>query len=388
MPPQVGQPTDLSSPPNYAAPAPTFTLVFSPGWREVLLNSENSVERIILPDTGREAFFVGMEPQQLERVEETEVGIEFKYETKYEPDVKQDEEVDTYLKNVLLNFESDKLRIAIDDMNCVEVEKQQQFHSCNICNKIFLKKKVLYVHKLRVHCDPVPCTICGKYLKNKKKVSEHKKIVHDGIRQVCKNCGKGLTSIANLKHHERICGKMRRFKGTIPCQICSKTFSTEHNLLSHQSKNHDVVSNIDIFESPIKLEKKIAREIDCVICWKTFKKEQYLNKHLKVKHNTDIKENKEREQCMPFIHTCFICQQQFSTTKSIINHKEDIHTGQKPFQCLICKSRYETNSLLKGHSKRVHIKRKHSCTFCGNMFKLNNNLQNHIAKVHRTPSTS
>ena len=297
---------------------------------------------------------------------------EIKHETDYEQIVKQ--EVEEYLNNVIGNIEKDEMCISNKVLGNVDVEEKESFKTqptkfiCNICSKICKEKKILYLHKIRVHSNPVPCTICGKSLKNKKHMNEHKKVVHDGIRHWCNNCGKGLTAARKLKNHKKICGNLKRFKGTIPCQICNKTFSTGLTLLNHQSKKHIVSSNIDILQITKQWGGKIDKDLDCVICWKTFQNEKYLEKHMNLQHKNETR------------------KKQVDTAKSFINYKEDIHTGQKIFQCTICKTSYETNSLLQRHYKRVHIERKYSCTLCRDMFKLNNSLQNHIAKIHKNAS--
>ena len=321
---------------------------------------------------------------------------------------KKEEEADEYISSILVNFKSENNCITNEaDILKGESSRQKErmqinileLFSCNICSTTYRNKRLLYFHNMRVHCEPVTCSLCGKIFRNKKQVSDHKKIVHDGLRHRCIKCGKGLRKLDNLKYHEKLCGNMRRSRGSIPCQVCGKTFSTEYNLHTHQGRQHIVSSSYNIYEDLIPTDKKAEEEIDCMICWKTFKKMKYLSAHLSKVHNIgDLEAMKitKQENALPeindqlileiskhtFGHICSICQNLFKTTKSLRKHKGETHAGQKPFQCSLCKSNFEKHSFLLKHSKNVHIKRNYSCPFCSHKFKINSNLQSHIKNIH------
>ena len=119
----------------------------------------------------------------------------------------------------------------------IKLELEQSF-GCNVCPSTFKKKKLLYLHKLRSHRDPVVCDICDKLYKSSKHLKHHKEFTHAAPNLRCTLCDKLFSRPWNLRGHLLMCGRMPRNKGNVPCQVCGKKFAHEKSLKGHLQKFH------------------------------------------------------------------------------------------------------------------------------------------------------
>ena len=295
---------------------------------------------------------------------------------------------------------SEKIEIWV---NACE-EKVVKVHNCNKCTEQFQTRKKLSNHTFRSHSEPVSCTECQKWVKNKKQLSSHVKTVHVAINYFCNKCGKGLKSLRKFKSHENMCGKFRRNKGNIPCTVCHKCYSSQHNLIAHVRKAHNEASSQSTFilDQPVR-KKKSNQDIDCLICQKTFRKRIYLNHHMKKKHEAEhieddifvIKKIQNTKgilermtvnlspDSVPWL-LCSKCPHRFKTHKSLFKHKAEDHKGLKPFTCSFCPASFETNSHMKSHKASVHIQKRFDCELCNKKFKLKKHLVAHVRR-HSNP---
>ena len=293
-----------------------------------------------------------------------------------------------------------------EEQEADQVGKKEENYPCPICPSTFRTKKYLYYHKIRVHCEPQTCNICDHVLKSKKLLQVHKSTVHEAPKHICSICGKHLKSAQKARHHEKLCGSMRRNKGYIPCGYCEKTYSTESNLRKHVKRSHTLITSLGTYvvhQPPIE---KPSQEIDCMLCKKTFRKRVYLNRHMKTVHEA-TKEDEEtffvkktkrghvildrmkistNNDALPWWR-CSKCAFTCKNMKKLVKHKEEEHTGQKPFDCPHCNSSFEREHLLRQHSVRVHVQKRFECEFCDKKFKLNQALQSHRQRhINPTPA--
>ena len=145
---------------------------------------------------------------------------------------------DTISEKEFLKTENDEKETL--KLEClIKLELEQTFE-CDICQSKFRKKKLLYVHKLRTHADPVLCDICDKFYKSSKHLKHHKEFTHAAPKLRCTLCDKLFSRPWNLRDHLLMCGNMPRNKGDVPCQACGKKFAHEKSLKGHLQKFHSL----------------------------------------------------------------------------------------------------------------------------------------------------
>ncbi|XP_058507923.1 zinc finger protein 287-like [Solea solea] len=78
---------------------------------------------------------------------------------------------------------------------------------------------------------------------------------------------------------------------------------------------------------------------------------------------------------------CRFCRKRFKKDSALIQHVDEVHTGEKPFKCPQCDKEFNRRDHLSVHS-RVHTGEKpHKCPFCGKLFAQTSNLNVHL-RVH------
>jgi transcription elongation factor Elf1 len=60
------------------------------------------------------------------------------------------------------------------------------------------------IHSEETQKGMFPCNVCGKKLKNKETLCKHKKI-HDNLKIPCDICSKEFSTMANLESSHHIC---------------------------------------------------------------------------------------------------------------------------------------------------------------------------------------
>lgn len=162
---------------------------------------------------------------------------------------------------------------------------QTDFHhgnacACDLCGKMFSKYSSMKEHILKVHLKlkPFLCHTCGTSHQTSSRLRVHMETAHLKIRKhVCHLCDKKYFQLYTLNAHIRSvhtkekpfkcefkdCGKFfcrsaslythqQMHKAKFKCEICAKTFSFKHNLLTH-SKNIHGKNIIDLEKCKIEL---------------------------------------------------------------------------------------------------------------------------------------
>lgn len=104
------------------------------------------------------------------------------------------------------------------------------------CGKIYRSKNGLKIHQ-RKHSLKFPfrCQYCAKGFSLRRKLEEHL-TRHTGLPvAVCKICGFKAMSYYGLQGHMN-----RHIEKTFKCEICNKTYYTQH-ILNRHFKMHEVV---------------------------------------------------------------------------------------------------------------------------------------------------
>lgn len=160
-----------------------------------------------------------------------------------------------------------------------------------------------------------------------------------------------ITDQKTLLENITIVPQKKKAEKLFQCEICSKSFSQNSNLITH-----------------IKHVHKGIREYVCEICSKEFKTNGSLAQHYLTHQSTRDVE-------------CPVCSKMFRD-KIALNRHSLIHSGQKNQVCELCKRTfYRTNDLTR-HIRTFHMKVKNfKCTYCDKAFSNTGNLQAHV-RIH------
>lgn len=221
---------------------------------------------------------------------------------------------------------------------------------CDVCHKIFKKKRYLRVH-IRAHSCSRVCEICGALLASEFSLDLHLRR-HSGDYSIfCEICKKGFYHEATLKLHMTSHTKEKK----IACGICQKAFANRVYLRSHMkthvdSKNRKKYAcNLCKFETFYGSCYKEHREthtgegkVSCDVCDKLIRR-QYMKTHMKI-HRGDKNE------------ICEFCGKAFLSRKYLTKHRRT-HTGEKPYICFVCDCHFTQRSSLTKHLK-IHDSRE------------------------------
>ena len=118
------------------------------------------------------------------------------------------------------------------------------------------------------------------------------------------------------------------------------------------------------------------RQFICNECNKRFIQKSHLIQHKQRIHSND----------RPFVCPVSECGKRFKTKDVLISHKA-IHSSEKPFKCDVkdCDKSFRRNSHLISHKKRIHYRLKsHKCFHnnCDKSFVSSSELKQHIRSKH------
>ena len=145
--------------------------------------------------------------------------------------------------------ENQPIEIKYEDLkNESKTENKELQNVCNVmefqcdqCGSKFGKTKLLSMHRLRTHGDPVQCNVFQKVLKSFKGLNDHKRLVHEPPNLRCALCNKLFSRSWTLKKHIQICGKITMGQGDTPCDVCGYKFVHEASLKEHIRRYHTTV---------------------------------------------------------------------------------------------------------------------------------------------------
>lgn len=118
--------------------------------------------------------------------------------------------------------------------------------TCNICNKQFNAKQLLYRHNKNAHYkksprSPVYCEICGKVYKDSSILKKHK-LIHSSDRPFkCDVCGASFKQNVTLSLHSRVHSSV----GKYCCKGCGTTFKWKQTFDKHTRKCKPIAGRSD-----------------------------------------------------------------------------------------------------------------------------------------------
>ena len=118
----------------------------------------------------------------------------------------------------------------------IDMNKQQDDHTCNACDKTFRKSQDLDKHMDAKHSEK-QCTYCDKVCENDSElVKHHVECIDTGIKCVaCKKCGKEFTNFA-MRRHKDTCKEVQEYD----CPECGMIFKNSLLMKKHYDKEHKI----------------------------------------------------------------------------------------------------------------------------------------------------
>ncbi|XP_076389699.1 uncharacterized protein LOC143264795 [Megachile rotundata] len=216
---------------------------------------------------------------------------------------------------------------------------------CNVCHKVFKKKKYLNVHKT-LHGAPHICHVCGAKLTSEYYLKIHIRRHNKEFTEFCEVCNKGFYLKATLKTHMSVHSDDK----PCTCEICHKSFGNRVYLRSHmkihsqpesRKKYRCEICGFETFYSYCYKEHLWTHtgesQVACEVCGKLIRR-QYMKIHIRI-HTGEKPE------------ICEFCGKAFSSRKYLIKHRRT-HTGERPYKCKICEKRFTQRGTLSAHLRR------------------------------------
>lgn len=194
-----------------------------------------------------------------------------------------------------------------------------------------------------------------------------------------------------------------------PCEMCSKVFSTELELLTHleQHENGDIASEtepvktVEVDSTPRATVGVTAAK--CTLCNspRLFLSQDALYDHVQCKHSEVEDPHKEAREMWAIraeAHICPICDKHFGLATALMEHMLGKHRTnckvgessekRKPqgkFLCLDCGELQMNAALLHDHLKKNHDRqfRPFPCPVCPRMFTDITGIETHVSLMHK-----
>ncbi|XP_033746013.1 uncharacterized protein LOC117331418 [Pecten maximus] len=276
------------------------------------------------------------------------------------------------------------------------VKKKEKNFSCEICDKTFLLKRGLVLHR-KVHEKT--------YIKRQKKAPNNKQL----LLQKCQLCGDEFQSQNVLKKHTN------SFHVGHSCDICGQSIPGKlmlnfHKLAhEHESRSGEFICDlcgeiyktVVSFHTHLKIHEDKERPFRCDICGRGYVGFRMLKRHLRESLHTDqATQNKSnlfdyhtnsqgKNQKRKKLFKCRTCGRGFLNQCNLDKHCETHFSASlilpcsdtSDLSCDKCDMTFKTKSTLKNHIDNEHVT-KH-CTVCGEEFpkgKMKNHMTTHLEK--------
>ena len=219
------------------------------------------------------------------------------------------------------------------------------------------------------------CINCNKGFITKNELEVHKKTVHTNDEQNnCKNCARSFTTKSELSKHMATHTNVQ-----YDCNQCTKKFETKHDLTNHISIHTDEQLSCKSCGEVFKTQSKFSKHIEthtqdgdwnCDECSYQTNSHKDLDRH-KVYHGKPKDDNNLGSK------NCNFCTQKFNTDNELQEHKQR-HKTFKPCRN-IPDCEFGINCLYNHNS---YDKNKSLCYECGNEFNTFNELMFHRKSKH------
>jgi len=209
---------------------------------------------------------------------------------------------------------------------------------------------------------PHPCDRCSKSFSSVHQLSQHTR-VHTGEKPYkCNYCERRFKQQSHVKQHSRLHTGERPYK----CTECGRTFVQLSNLQQHMGNHAKDPQKTKQFQSQ-----------NCQICGKGFATDASLSLHIEKKHrellNPDESAVSLVRQPKPKAFVCVLCSKSYTTESALAIHA----VKHKPTSSPESKSSSESPS--------SSSPRGFGCRICPETFVTNEGLHEHMKIAHQPP---
>lgn len=187
-------------------------------------------------------------------------------------------------------------------------------YKCNLCKKIFYKKKSLSDHKRKMHVEHLEykCGVCEKPFDVRKTLVNHVKSVHLKAKLKCPDCDKSFLTVPGLDRHRRVHKIVSNQGKKFKCDQCNKWFCRKDGLTRHVSEKH-------INPKPKKSGRNVGA-FKCEQCGLSYSKKGSLDRHVRETHSVQNPRSEKAGQI-----ECDQCGMLFHFKLLLNAHKKEMH---------------------------------------------------------------
>lgn len=192
------------------------------------------------------------------------------------------------------------------------------------------------------------CETCSFITMNRVSLRMHNRRVHQqDFRYRCEQCDKGFMSNYDLEDHRA----SHLGAKTFVCEYCGKAYSQKSYLVAHKRMIHGI-------------RKSMPKQHRCNLCSKSFASEHGLQNHAS-------------QHSQSFL--CAQCGKEFATNYALTLHNRR-HTGERPYQCKLCAKAFARSAALRVHKLTQTGEKPYTCDLCGQNFTQRSSMMAHRRK--------
>lgn len=249
-------------------------------------------------------------------------------------------------------------------------------HECPICQARFARQGELKRHMVK-HSDvrPYKCAVCERAFKRSSELSSHMQI-HRSVTYACETCSFTTTNKVSLRTHDR---RVHQRDLRYRCEQCGKGFMSNYDLEDHKASHLGTKSFICEYcgnaysqKSYLIAHKRVIHGIQrtapkqhrCDLCSRSFASEHSLRNHATLHSQRFL---------------CAQCGKGFATNHALKLHSRK-HTGERPYQCKQCVKAFARSAALRVHRLTHTGERPYVCDLCGQSFTQRSSMMVHRRK--------
>ncbi|KAL6265027.1 hypothetical protein P5V15_005118 [Pogonomyrmex californicus] len=253
--------------------------------------------------------------------------------------------------------------------------KECERYECSICQLHFAQRGYYKRHMVK-HSDvrPFKCTICEKAFKRSSEMTSHMQI-HSGVTYACETCNFTTRNKVSLRTHIR---RVHQRDFPYRCGQCGKGFMSNYDLEDHRASHLDSKSFVceycgNMYSQKSYLiahmraihgQKSEPKKYQCDLCSKSFASEHNLRNHASLHSQKFL---------------CAQCGKEFATNHALELHNRK-HTGERPYQCKLCSKAFARSVALRVHKLTHTGERPYICDICGKNFTQRSSMMAHRRK--------
>jgi len=240
------------------------------------------------------------------------------------------------------------------DRHTKQIHELEITHKCEECG-VHIRDLEKHINDFHSKTKSHVCDVCNKGFISKPKLRMHK-LTHTRTKQVCEICS---SEVIKLKQHMEL---VHDQAPKLPCDVegCTTTFFNKHGKNLHIKHVHQGIKykcdQCDKEVVNLRMHKRIVhekvRKHVCPECGKTFQMTAHLRLHIARVHL------KLREKCPE-------CGKQ---VQDLYAHNLYVHKKERNFPCDQCDARLYTSFALKSHIESVHLGERVKCPDCSVLF--------------------